>query len=436
MDRSKRPVLRGTQIGAGCLVRWHDGTGRAVLQAWVQLLVGGGLSFVANAVSIVILTRYLPVKQFGELALAQTAVSAVAFVGRLGLVSWGEREIAQTGSVGSVEVVVRLRLALTAVAEGILFAAVWVCVRDHAVGAIYGVLAVGAIGYSMTVDWALIVVQDSRGVGALRFARGLSILAMTVIWALWDRSSVVGASTVIAAGDVLFAVATVVRLNPWRARVSMRYSGLIVMRKSMPFAVIHSIGLLWNADVFLVRWLAGYQGVALYSLAKRLAGIAHNVIVRLVTSVAPEVNRIGRSDAQGVVTIVRQWASVILGAGLAICSVYAVAMYFGVVSVLAPKYSGLGPVIFGLVVWAVFSSVATLVSTGLGALGMERKTVWGAIAGGSACVLGTAVLVPFMGPMGAAISLVIAELAAIGVLWRQLMQRTKVYVYQVRGFPS
>lgn len=396
------------------------------------LLVGGRLAIaLSGLVGTIVATRYLGVDRFGQL---QTAVTFSALFGVLtdaGVWTIAAREIARRPEDEQ-------RILSTASLIGVglgLFTAV---ATVGAAFAVYGAEGRSLVRLAIVILAAPALLTGPLGAGsAYLTARQMAIPG--AVGGLLAAFGFLIALTVVVAADlgftgiaVAYAVSALcnaaILILAARRRVSLRPRldrplARQLLRWALPQAFVVAITTIYvRVDIVLLSKLGTDRDVALYGVSYRVLEFLLLVPVLMSTTVFPEMARAAAGSERLRVLVQGLFAAVVVVAVPMLCVFIGFAPE--VVRVAGgPRFDGAAGVLRLLVIAVAFSFAAGVLFTALVAIDQQ-----GPLARRMLIVLGVnvALNVVLIGPFaarGAALALILSEIASLTLAWR-LFERT------------
>jgi len=256
------------------------------------------------------------------------------------------------------------------------------------------VRAVLDIGSSVLVLGAVLLVRFTHG-GATRYVMFIAV-----------------AMGVTAAASVALARMYVVP----RLRGSARQVGGLV-RRAAPIGLTYGANALYGqVDTVVVALLASSGALAAFGVASQIAGFAAAVPAMLLSAVTPHFMR--KDDAERRVLLQRSFDTLVTVA--AVLPVGAALFAHVVVSAIAGAgYSGATVPLVLLVSAAALGFPTAVYGHGLVLVGAERRVPRGVYAALLLNLAGNLIAVPIAGITGAAVVLVVSELALLAIRFRE-----------------
>jgi O-antigen/teichoic acid export membrane protein len=383
---------------------------------------GFGVQFVGQVARAILLARLLTPADLGRFLVLRSIIGVVALAAQGGLGPVGMRRIAAApgdpaawrGVVGAVVPMTATSAVAAAglTAAGVL-AAGFAPIEAGSVallvlaGALSPVLAALARGLGLTkvavaierglatlLEVAVLAaVLGSAGSATLREALGLVALVamLPVALLLWRVTHA-----------VRHVPSPVTRQSPARAPVARR----ALLAESWPVTVN---GLLWRAlaevDLWLVGGLAGAPAAAVYGVAGRLATALQGPVAIGAYALAPPIAALhadGRREAlESLLRRTARWTTAAAAAGyVAVLAIGA----DGLGRIFGPDYAGAHSLFLVLGLAQVINAACGLGGTTLLMVGQQRRLMWISFGSSAITVGGGWMLIPAMGPMGAALA--------------------------------
>jgi O-antigen/teichoic acid export membrane protein len=411
------------------------GLGRTVARTTLTLVLGRVLALVAGIATVSLASRYLGLDDFGALNAGMAYATLFAILADLGLSTVATRELSRhpenerhiLGSVLGIGVV----LALMAAGLGLVLMRL-----------AYGGAHAGATREAILILLSQVLVAPVTGVtraffiarqrgylvacGDITLAVGMAVFTTIAVVADLGYRAVVIA---IAAGYIAQAIVMAVVATSAGARMRPQLRGgkrLVLI--ALPLGGTLAINYLYfRLDVLLLSWLKTDADVARYSLAYRvlegLMVLPSYVMLALFPVIARhEHDRLRLSATIGVALGGLEAAALPLAALMAIFSPEIVVALGG------HKYASAAPVVAILALALAISCVSGVFGNALMALGRQRTLFWLTLGPLGVNLVANLALIPPLGVNGAAIAVVLSELAGVGLV--------RAYYLRVAGPPQ
>ena len=214
-----------------------------------------------------------------------------------------------------------------------------------------------------------------------------------------------------AAGGILgYAIAALVGASIIVARPSGASATewtVALMRFAGPHALyaLAAMGQ-FSVDILLLTAL-GPEATApgLYAAAQNVARIPYFLLTGLAILILPTVTRAVRTDARSAAATVRQALRVAFIVVLPLAAVVAGTSRGAIELLYGPRYAGGGDELAALAVGMAALAVASVAGAALSGLGHPTRSAFTAAIGLATTVVGCVVLVPTLGPFGAAVAM-------------------------------
>jgi O-antigen/teichoic acid export membrane protein len=399
------------------------------------LVVARGIALIAGIATISLASRYLGLSHFGALTTAMAYASLFALVTDLGLSTVATREIARDparehhvlGNVLGVGMLCSVASAGIGLAlmEAIYSGPANAATRDAIVILLLQVFAAPFSGaarafFAARQQGYLIAAGD------LALAAGMAAFtAIAVVGHLGFRGVVIG----ITGGYVAQAVVMMGVALTRGVRVGYdRRAGGQLVRMALPLAGTLLINYLYfRLDVLLLSWIKTDADVARYGLAYRVLEGLMVLPGYLMLALFPTIARSADGDSRLSVTI-GSALTVLEAIGVPLAALMAIFSPEIVVLLGGHKYASAAPVLAILSLALFLSYVNGVFGNALMAMGRQRRLFWLASATLGVNVIVNLVLIPPLGPNGAAIAVVISEVVGVALVRR--------YYVQVAGPPA
>jgi O-antigen/teichoic acid export membrane protein len=396
---------RGHLSGVGTVLR-----GFAVLSAATVLIRLIGF------VAVTLFARKAGPETFGTYAFA---VALAGFVvgapTNFGIGTLGTRKIARDPSTAGKVVGEALAVqAIIATFTVVLLVALVPLLSSNAeLVAVTPLVALYYVAYSMTVDWALQGLQRLRAVALARLA-GQVLFGIGVPLVLISGSAgAVRYAAVFAAGAILTAIVAfaMVRRAVGPIRVSWSIAPLWDLAKRaapLGFSLV-MLQIYWSMDQVLLGLLTNKAEVGQYAAAAKLPVVLSGFIQIWVSALYPHASKLFTHDRDALRRQLGSFTSVSIVVALPLAAGSAILATPIITGLFGPAYSQAGPT-FAILMAASAIVVVAINFTSLAmAVDQERTFAWAVTIASVANVLLNLLLIPLYGPVGAAISTVVAE---------------------------
>lgn len=403
---------------------------RSVARNAGLLVVAQAVSRLLGLVVLVAITRSFEVESYGRFALAMTLVTVLSPLIDLGLDQHLTRSAAQSPEQarGLLSSAIGLRLAVVAAALPLVLGVSW------------------ALGHEPQTRVLLVWLWVSNGCAVLSGAwsaifraRGRMDLELltTVVSKVITAGAALGAIALgrplveVASAQAVAAVAGTLAVGAlgaatvgWPAWRGLRRDWGPLMQGALPFALTSILVMLsMRIDTLLLGQLQGVRAVGFYNAGTNLLFGAMLISQAIVTAVFPVLSRDGRLDGDAVRPLIRRTLTVSL-----VCSVpFALAgglLHHRIIAAVygaeyAPAATALAVLLAALPVLFVTNLFGHL----LGAVGEQRLVLRVAATNLVVNVAFNLLLIPSLGPLGAAIATLATEMC--GLLALSLMLRAR-----------
>jgi O-antigen/teichoic acid export membrane protein len=409
------PPPESTQPGATEEHGHLRGVG-TVLRGFAVLSAATVLIRLIGFVAVTLFARKAGPQTFGTYAFA---VALAGFVvgapTNFGIGTLGTRKIARDPSSAGKVVgeALAVQAIIAAFAVALLVALVPLLSSNAELVAVTPLVALYYVAYSMTVDWALQGLQRLRAVAVARLAGQVLFGIVTPLVLVSGSAGAVRYAAVFAAGAILTAIVAFAMVR--RAVGPIRVSWSIVplwdlAKRAAPlgFSLV-MLQIYWSMDQVLLGLLTDKEQVGQYAAAAKLPVVLSGFIQIWVSAVYPHASKLFTHDRDvlrrqlGSFTSLSIVVALPLAAGSAILDTPIITGLFG------PAYSQAGPT-FAILMAASAIVVVAINFTSLAmAVDQERTFALSVTIASVANVLLNLLLIPLYGPVGAAISTVVAE---------------------------
>ncbi len=362
--------------------------------------------------------RYLGPDQFGLLNFAAAFVSLFSPLALLGLDSIVVRELvkAPDGSRGTLGTAFALKLA-GAVISGI-GAIVLILVSRPGETLLHAMVAIAAAAVLFqsldTIDFwfqsrvrskFVVVARNAAFLGVAGIRAAMILLHAPLIAFAWAGFLELGFSAV---GLVFFYRRNGESITRWSASISR---ARLLLRDSWPlFLSGVSVAIYMRIDQVMIGYMLNDAAVGTYSVAIRLVEIWYFLPMAFATSVLPALINARQADESLYTVRLQTFYDVMAGIALLIAAVTSI-LSTPIISILyGERYIGAGPIL-AVYAWAsvpVFLGVAS--SQHFLVVNRTRVSLYRTFAGLVMNVASNLILIPALGPIGAAISSLASQL--------------------------
>lgn len=411
---------------------------------------GAVATFLFGLVNVAVLTRLLPIEEFGRLAVYLLLATLLTTLYNLGSlqgvliavfgVADGDEEIALDDAEGQLSDVDReralttgvlLTIAIAALGTLAVFAAApWIADLLGSPGELEGVRLAALCGATGAV-WRLVQnvprLERRPGLystlGMVRPALALALVAALVA----AGYGVEGALAGIAAGTTLaVVVAIIVGRHNYALGLELRVIPEMFRRGAFVVPIVLAMFVITNIDLFFVNLYAPADEVGPYRVASRL-GMGVSYLVSAVSMAWLPLRRTPLHVALKEKHGPSGFGATLLTAFLLVCIwvVLGLTLLADVLIRIAPEsYADAAPLVPLIALGIVASGVMLIVYRGAKFPNRRRNYMLLLLAGAAIFVVAALVLVPIYGGYGAAIAQILAfGLAAAATLW--LAQRSE-----------
>jgi O-antigen/teichoic acid export membrane protein len=420
--------------------------GRAI-RGGVLRTLGQLVSIVLSLVSVPFMIRHLGDADYGRYMTVTSIIFILGGATEAGLTQLGIKRYAALENADRshfLRALVGLRLALTVAG---IAAAVALTAATGEPGVVVAGTAICGLGLAFTLTqqtYAVSLTSQLR----LGWVAGLDLISQAALAAITIALVVAGASLVpffwatVGAGAVLLGATMVVMRGETGLRP--RYDRALwgsVLAEVLPFALAAAVGLVYfRLAVILMSYLADAHDTGIYSAAQRIVETVGAIPWLVVSAGFPILARAARDDTERLRYALQQLfdVSVLLGGAVVVAGVSGAP--FAIAVVAGPDFHASVGVLQILVCSQLLTFAIATWSSALLSLGAYRKILaanLGALA--TTAILSVALIGP-LGPEGAAIATVGAEVAlalgylvALGRADRTLLPRPGVIVRLLPG---
>ncbi|MFZ5560844.1 MAG: flippase [Pseudomonadota bacterium] len=384
------------------------------------------------------MARYLGPIQYGELAYALVFIAFFQVVASLGLDGIVVRELAlsQEKAGGILGTAFQLRLMTGIVCWAVAVAGMGLLNGWQHSSTWITALAGASLVFQATdtIDlWFQSQSQSRRTViaklGAYIISNGIKIILIKAEAPLLAFAFVIALDIVLAAGGLIIAYKYFPCDGPWH-RVSAL--GQKLLKESWPFIVSGlSIMVYMRIDQIMIRELLGQRELGIYAAVLPFASLWQFIPMTLSVSIAPFLIRKRQESETEYMRALAGIFRIFSALGWMVC-LFILAMSSFIVDVLLGQEYREGSKILSIYVFTnLFIGLG--VAQGLWLLneGKSLISLFNALLGAIACLIGNFLLIPSLGLKGAAITAVLAQMVA--AMLSNLILSPKMFALQVRG---
>ncbi len=378
------------------------------------LFAGEAASRIFGFLTTAVLARRLGVDGFGEVGFAAAVMAYGVVSTDLGLVTVGTRSVArdrsQAGDLLASVMPLRLLLGLAAAVAMVLIAVV--LPKPASVKWLLVLYSLAVIVQSILIEWVFIGAEQTGFISVARVVTNCAYFALTLV--------LVRDSGAILLVPVAFTIATLLGVLVLFASFLPRFglprlrSGRLRWRELIKSAwPIGAASLLTqvhvNLGLILLGLIATFQQTGVYNSAFRLVFFLMTIDRVFYTVFFPVVSRFVKDRPDRLPELVATAARIILAVSIPF-SVGAVILAPALLAaVFGPEYAVAFPVLRVMVWFLPLSMFSSLAGYTLLAAGREHRFLRNTAIGVGAAVIFSAVAVPLVGSLGAAMSLVAGE---------------------------
>ena len=423
---------------------------RGVLQNIGILTIGQVLGQLLSVVALVFLADHLGPRWFGVVQIGVTLMAYALIVGEWGMMSVGIREVARLDDIASVRAYVREHVGLMAVqAVALVGLGLLVLPRlpfydeDPVVFLLYLVAVVPQV---FLLHWVAVGLEHMTWVGAAKTSRPLiyAILVLTLLVPLERATGIAPQRLVPAFYLVALAGAGAVIAIPlvrWFGRYPWpRWPGRTEARRrwreATPIAAsIAVLRVLMNVDVLVLGLLASPVVVGNYAAAARVIALVMVAIEVLWAALLPRFSRLAKHDPVGFDRALNLYFGCIL-AGLLPIAVGGALVAPDLMGLLyGDQFPEAGAVFRVLAVSTALLAAGTFLGNTLISEDRQTRYLPAVVVGAVVAVVGTAVLIPRFGGIGASYGMAASQaLLFVWMLVVRLRRFTRTLAVAVAGF--
>lgn len=399
-----------------------------VLRGFAVLAAATALIRLIGFVVVTLFARESGPQTFGTYAFALALASFVVGVPtNFGIGMLGIRRIARdpadAGKVVGEALAVQAVIAAASVALLVVFVSLFS--TDHELVMLTPLVALYYVAYSMTVDWALQGLQRLRAVAVARLAGQVLFGIVTPLILVRGPAGAVRYATVFAAGAIVTAIVAfaMVRRLVGPIRVSWAIAPLRDLAKRaapLGFSVI-MLQIYWTMDQVLLGLLTNKTEVGQYAAAAKLPAVLSGFVTIWVSAVYPHASKLFTRAPDTLRLQLGSFTSLGIGAALPVAVGSGIVGTALMTALFGPAYGSAGPSFTILMIASAIAMVTTNYTSLAMAAGQERTFAFSVTVASIINVLLNLLLIPFYGPVGAAIATVVAELVVLLICARRVV---------------
>lgn len=381
-------------------------------------------NMIVSFITVPYVTRILSVEGYGDVTFAQSLSTWLSALCLMGVGTYGIRECArvrddQAALASTVRELLTIVSICTAVVLGCFAVAIPLVPRLAALAPLMWVFLVSTLLLSYGVEWYFQAVEqyDYITVRSVVF-KLLALVATLVLVRSPDDWLVYGAIlALVTCGNNLFNIARLVRTVEWEL------AGPINLKRHLkPLAafaclsIASSFYLNFDSVVLGMVSSSNYE-VGLYQLAVKLKGVMWSVLNAVLGVLIPRLsNYVGRKDYEGYRSLLAKGSLITTDVCFALSGYLLVFAAPAAVFVSGESFVAAAPSIRVIGIVNLLSCLSYLIGLCvLTPLGRERQLAIGNMVGVPVSVLLNFLLDPAMGALGAAASMLCAEVAIFAV---------------------
>jgi len=397
-----------------------DRLAHSVLLTTITLAGARVVALVAGVVALSLASRYLPVGAFGALTAGMAYASLFALLTDLGLSTAATREISRAPARERVVLgnVLGMGTALAVVAVGLGLLAMRIVYPGAGYAATreaIEILLVQVVVAPITGAARAFLIARQRGYliacGDVALAVGMAAFTgAAVAGGLGYRAVVIA----IAAGYVVQALTMAAIALATGARVQYQHRTAIkLMQVALPLGGVLLLNYLYfRLDVLLLSWMKSDIDVARYGLAYRVIEGLMVLPSYVMLALFPSIAR-SEDDPARLAALIGVAVAGLEAIGLLVAALPAIFSPQLVVFLGGQKYAAAAPCLAILSAALGISYVSGVYGNALMALGRQRTLFWLGIGPLGVNLLANLVLIPPLGPSGAAIAVVVSEVVGL-----------------------
>ncbi|CAA9475611.1 MAG: hypothetical protein AVDCRST_MAG67-392 [uncultured Solirubrobacteraceae bacterium] len=405
---------------------------RQVAESVATLAIGDLINKAARFAAIVVLTRALPLDQYGLLNLGVALGGIAVVIMRLGLPDLGSREVAIAGNRRE-ELAARIvppqaggLVALT------LFASAVVLLVHPAAMPFVLLSGASTLGLALSADWLLRGMERMVPLAVSSVIGGLTVLAGAILVAATSDSATAGLAA-LAVGELAAAAVT------WRAarlrrlpRPTLRGVGGL-LRESWPMALAGVVMYAYyaNIDTVLLAAIHSPEEAGLYSAPYRLF-LALNVVgIFAAYALLPLASRASDGEARReAMRLIVSCLPPLAGFGLLCLGLAELLGRQVLEAVFGPPFAQMATTFVLLCTAVPWYAIGYPAGYSAIASGNQRRLLAGASVAVVCNIILNAALIPVFGAEGAAVATTVAMIAA-AVTWlraQMILERLRALV--------
>ena len=393
---------------------------RGLLQNLGILTLGQALGQILSVVALVFLADHLGVYWFGVVQIGVTFMAYALIVGEWGMMSVGIREVARLDDIGSVRRYVREHVGLMGVQALVLVGlGLWLLPylpfhrEDPLVFTLYLLSVVPQV---FLLHWVAVGLEHMTWVGAAKTVRPLvyALLVLTLLVPL-ERATGIAPQHLV---PVFYLVALVagcvvigVPLVRWFGSYPLpAWPGVTEARRrwgeATPIAAsIVVLRVLMNIDLMMIGLLSTPEVAGSYAAAARVIALLMVAIEVLWSALLPRFARLAKLDREGFDRAFSQFFAFVL-AGVVPVAVGGFLVAPDLVRTLyGAEFADAIPVFRILVVSTAALAAGTFLGNTLISEDQQGRYVPAVVTGALVAVVGSALLIPRLGGIGAAVAM-------------------------------
>lgn len=381
-------------------------------KSFVTLGTGEMLSRLLGFGATIWIARQLGVDAYGIVGFAFAATLYLAVLADAGMEQLGPREVATADGSRSdlISSVLTARLLFSIVLAGLL-ALLSPLLLDGADAAVLAAYGTTLIATGANARWALLGLDRAGGVSVARIVAE-ALRAGIVLFGVRGPEDLMLVPLAQLAGDGAGAALIAGLLRREGIDVRPAFDRRIlraVYVSARPLLLTNILALvIYNSDVLLLRGLRGTAETGLYLAAYTLINFLGVLGNTATVSLIPSLSRL-QGDAVAATPLLRTAVARVVAVGLPLAAGGTLLAHRLIPVVFGEEYAMAGPLL-AILIWSIpLLLIRSVFLAGLIATGHQQRVLHATAYSATVSVGLNLLLIPFIGPVGAAISTVLAE---------------------------
>ncbi len=385
--------------------------------AWVA--IGELIGRVFQFFYLKLLTTAIGTENFGVISFAQSNVSFFVLFATLGLDSYGIREIAKNKENASslINSILTLRLLLSLLAYGVLFAYISISLQSEFVQIITLIIGLRIFAESLHISWVFQGLEDFK-VSALRNT-AMYFFSFAGIYALVSSPShttlaVIILTSVMISVSLAQIIYYILKIDP--VKVSINFARWKrILKQSTPIGISAFFFIVYNnSDIIMLGYLRSDEEVGLYAAASKLFLIAILPAMLIQQIFYPKLSKFGKPKES--ITVLSKYIQILLSLATFISGLFYLYSKELILLQFHQSFLAAVPILEIMSLKIFFSFVVIILTTSLLAWSRQNLVMWAVGFSALVNVLLNYLLIPKYGTMGAAWTSLGSELIVIMIL--------------------